>query len=96
MKHPLRGASIFLTCIALAGCAGAMSQREAQGYASTSLRRYCADNGSCSTYRVTQAQRLGAGWMVDFESASTKYGVMVRRNGTTQVTAWKKDAPSLR
>jgi hypothetical protein len=80
----------------LAGCAAPLSQREAQSYAATSLRRYCADTAPCAPYRVTQAQRLGDGWLVDFDSATTKYGVMVHNSGTAQVTAWKKDQPQAR
>jgi hypothetical protein len=96
VKSALPGALFILSVTALAGCVSPMNQREAQGYAATSLRRYCADTTPCAPYRVTQAQRLGDGWMVDFDSATTKYGVMVHNNGNTQVTAWKKEAPLTR
>ena len=69
-----------------------MSQREAQAYAARSIRDYCAETTPCGALRVTRAQRLGEGWMVDFETATATYGVMVRRNGSTSVTAWKKNA----
>jgi len=74
----------------LAACAGPMGQREAQVAAAQSLRSYCAQTSPCTSYRVTRTQRLGDGWLVDFESSGTTYGVMVHRNGNTQVTTWKK------
>lgn len=89
MKRALPGAVIF-SCLLLGACAGAMSQREAQVTAAQSLRSYCAQTLPCTAYRVTRTQRLGDGWLVDFESAGATYGVMVHRNGTTQVTNWKK------
>ncbi|HJR55929.1 MAG TPA: hypothetical protein VJ798_05070 [Rhizomicrobium sp.] len=73
-----------------------MSQREAQGYAANAIRKYCAQTNPCGSLRVVKAQRLGDGWMVDFETATTTYGVMVHNNGNTQVTAWKKDAAQTR
>jgi hypothetical protein len=86
----------LLAFAALAGCASPMSQREAQGYASTSLRKYCAQTSPCAPYRLMRSQKLGAGWMVDFESPTTLYGVMVHNDGNSQVTAWKKDQPQTR
>ncbi len=69
-----------------------MSQREAQGTAATSLRRWCAETtpAPCAPYRIVKAQRLGKGWLIDFESLSTTYGVMVHDNSATEVSAWKK------
>jgi hypothetical protein len=88
--------AIFLSSLVLAGCASPMSQREAQTYAASSIRKYCAEATTCGALRVTRAQRLGDGWMVDFETPDTTYGVMVRNNGSTQVTAWKRDVPQTR
>ena len=68
-----------------------MSQREAQVTALRSLRSHCAESTRCTPYRVTRTQRLGDGWLVDFESATMTYGVMVHRNGNTQVTNWQKN-----
>jgi hypothetical protein len=96
MRLPLKAGAILFICIALAACVGPMSQREAQGYAATSIRRYCAETNPCGTLRVVKAQRLGDGWMVDFETPTTTYGVMVHNDGNTQVTAWKKDAAQTR
>ena len=86
---PLPGA-LLLSCAALTACAGPMTQREAQGYAATSLRRYCTQTAPCGPTRIVQAQRLGTGWLVDFESATFKYGVMVHDTGASQVSVWKK------
>jgi hypothetical protein len=94
MTLPQSAGAILISTLALAGCASPMSQREAQGYAAGSIRKYCAETTPCGALRVVKAQRLGDGWMVDFETPTTTYGVMVHNNGTTQVTAWKKDAPS--
>ena len=88
---PLRGAAL-LSIITLAACAGPMSQREAQVTALYALRGYCADTVPCAPYRVGRTQRLGDGWLVDFESATSTYGVMVHRNGSTEVTNWQKNS----
>ena len=72
-----------------------MGQREAQGYAANSIRRYCAET-PCGALKVVKAQRLGDGWMVDFETPTTTYGVMVHNDGNTQVTAWKKEVAQTR
>ena len=69
-----------------------MTQREAQVTALLSLRDYCANTLPCAPFRVSRTQRLGDGWLVDFESASATYGVMVHRNGSTQVTNWQKNS----
>jgi hypothetical protein len=74
----------------LSACAAPMTQREAQGTAATSLRRYCSETTPCGPTRILQAQRMGKGWLVDFESATAKYGVLVHTNGATQVSTWKK------
>ncbi len=91
MKLPARGLLLF-SLIVLTGCASPMSQREAQGYGALSLRDYCAGTAPCLAYRLVRAQKLGDGWMLDYESGTTRYGVMVHRNGVAQVTAWAKDA----
>ena len=57
-----------------------MTQREAQGTAATSLRRYCSETTPCGPTRILQAQRMG----------KAKYGVLVHTNGATQVSTWKK------
>ena len=89
MRRVLPGAAL-LSCLALGACAGPLSQREAQIAAARSLRSYCAETARCAPYRVTRTQRLGDGWLVDFESATSTYGVMVHRNGSTDVTNWQK------
>ena len=76
----------------LTACAGPMTQREAQVTALLSLRDYCAQTVPCAPYRVGRTQRLGDGWLVDFESADATYGVMVHRNGSTEVTNWQKNS----
>jgi len=86
---PLSGA-LLLSCATLAACAGPMTAREAQGTAATSLRRYCTETAPCGPTRIVQTQRLGPNWLVDFESATARYGVLVHENGATQVSTWKK------
>jgi hypothetical protein len=93
VKHPLR-ALFLLSILALAGCASPMTQREAQGYAQLSLRRYCSETQPCLPSRFVKAQHLGNGWLLDYESERAKYGVMVHTNGATQVSVWAKDAAS--
>ena len=94
MKHPVSGGLLLFSLIVLTGCASPLSQREAQGFGALALRGYCAGATPCHVYRLVRAQHLGDGWMLDYESDITKYGVMVHRNGVTQVTAWAKDADS--
>lgn len=92
MRLALAGA-ILLSAAALAACAGPMTQREAQVTALRSLRSHCAETTlPCAPYRVTRTQRLGDGWLVDFESATMTYGVMVHRNGNVRVTNWQKNS----
>ena len=90
MIRPHSAGAILISGLMLTACAGPMGQREAQIYAAASIRKYCAEKSPCGALKVVKAQRLGEGWMVDFESPDTTYGVMVRNNGGTQVTAWKK------
>jgi hypothetical protein len=94
MTRSFRGALIVAAAFALtgllAGCLSPMNQREAQSYASLSLRKYCADTAPCGTYRLVHAERLKPGWLLDFESDKAKYGVMVHDNGVTQVSVWQK------
>jgi hypothetical protein len=89
VNRVLSGAALF-SCLMLGACLGPMSQREAQTYAARSLRDYCSDTQPCQPWRIVQAQRMGKSWLIDFESATAKYGVLVHDNGTTQVSAWKK------
>ena len=90
MSFPRTAGAILLSGLVLTACAGPMGQREAQVYAAASIRKYCAETSPCGALKVVKAQRLGEGWMVDFEDPNTTYGVMVHSNGGTQVTAWKK------
>ena len=92
MRLPLKAGAILISSLVLAGCASPMGQPEAQRYAASSIRKYCAQMNPCGALRVVRAQRLGDGWMVDFEDPGTTYGVMVHNDGNTQVTAWKKSA----
>ena len=69
-----------------------MSQREAQSYAQLSLRDYCGQTPRCLPARFIKAQHLAGGWLLDYESEKSKYGVMVHTNGATQVSVWAKDA----
>ena len=72
----------------LAGCAGPMSRREAEGYASRRMARYCGT--ACGSYHITGAQRMKDRWLVDFDSARRKLAVLVDNGGNTEVTVWDK------
>lgn len=91
MRLPKRGAFFILAVFTLTGCLAPMTQRQAQGYAALSLRRYCVQTTPCAPARFVKAQRLKPGWLLDYESATAKYGVMVQDGGGTQVTVWAKD-----
>ena len=72
----------------LAGCAGPMSRREAESYASRRMARYCGT--ACGSYHITGAQRMKDRWLVDFDSARRKLAVLVDNGGNTEVTVWDK------
>jgi len=88
MTRPATGGLLFLVFI-LAGCLAPMTQREAQGFAQKSLREYCSGAAPC---HFVKAQKMAPGWLLDYESDAAKYGVMVRKNGGTQVSVWAKSA----
>jgi len=78
-------------CLLLTGCASALTQRQAQGYATASLNRYCASVTPCGPRRIGGAQRLKEGWLVDFDSTAARYAVMVHDNRATEVSVWRKN-----
>jgi hypothetical protein len=92
MKLPIAGGLLF-SILVLAGCAAPMTQREAQGYAQSSLRRYCAPAQPC---HFVKAQHMPTGWLLDYDSAGAVYGVMVRDNGGTDVSVWDKSTTPAR
>lgn len=93
---PLRGCAAgglcLLSVFVLAGCLAPMNQREAQSYAQLSLRRYCTETLPCHPARFVKAQHMATGWLLDYESDTVKYGVMVHENGATEVSVWDKSA----
>jgi hypothetical protein len=95
MIRPHPGAFfILICCTALAGCASALTQRQAQNYAAVSLNRYCVEVSPCGARRISGAQRLKQGWLVDFDSPAARYGVLVHDNAVTEVSVWKKGVPA--
>ena len=92
LRRPLAGGLCLLSVLALAGCLAPMGQREAQSYAQLSLRRYCRETLPCHPARFVHAQHMPTGWLLDYESDTVKYGVMVHENGATQVSVWDKGA----
>jgi hypothetical protein len=90
MNLAVRGGLAGFALLALGGCLAPMSQREAQGYGALSMRNYCAETLPCRSYRLVKAQHLGDGWMLDYESDRAKYGVMVHKNGVSEVSVWNK------
>jgi hypothetical protein len=95
MTRSLQGAVFILASLVLAGCMAPMSQREAQSYAALSLRRYCTGTTPCSDTRFVKAERLKPGWLLDYESGTAKYGVLVRDDGNTEVSVWDKGADTV-
>jgi hypothetical protein len=96
LRRPATGAAFILTLFGLAGCLAPLTQREAQSYAQLSLRRYCSRTLPCHPARFVKAQHLPTGWLLDYESDTVKYGVMVRENGGTQVSVWDKKTGAAR
>ena len=85
-----RGAVLILSTLILAGCAAPMSQREAETRANRSLRSFCA-GASCGPARLVKAQKIKDRWLVDFETATGIYTVVVERGGGTNVNVWDKN-----
>ena len=84
------GAALILSVLVLAGCAGPMSQREAQARAGRSLRDFCAGT-PCGPVHLVKAQKLKDRWLVDFETANGLYTVAVNQGGGTDVSVWDKN-----
>ncbi|MBN9587829.1 MAG: hypothetical protein BGN85_08440 [Alphaproteobacteria bacterium 64-11] len=81
-------AVLIVVLALLAGCAGPMGRREAEGYASRRLARFCGT--ACGSYHITGAQRMQDRWLVDFDSPRHKLSVLVNDGGNTEVTVWDK------
>src|ERR1700722_19655244 len=100
MIRPVRGATFkFLLpalacCLMLAGCAHVLNQRLALTYATARLNRFCTESGPCEPRKLIGAQRLKQGWLIDFDAASARYGVLVHDNRVTEVSVWKKSVPT--
>jgi len=92
VKAACAGGLVLLSAFVLTGCVAPLTQREAQSYAQLSLRRYCSQTMPCHPARFVHAQHMPTGWLLDYESDTVKYGVMVHENGGTQVSVWDKSA----
>jgi hypothetical protein len=90
VKLPFCGGLFLFSLFALAGCLAPMTQRQAQGYAQRALRGYCSAGAPC---RFVKAQHMQTGWLLDYESGTAKYGVLVQDDGGADVTLWSKEAP---
>ncbi|HVZ27483.1 MAG TPA: hypothetical protein VG798_02410 [Rhizomicrobium sp.] len=67
-----------------------MRQREAEQRAGRSLNNFC--RATCGPAKLVKAQRLKNNrWLVDFETQSRLYTVMVDNGGNTQVSVWDKN-----
>jgi len=88
-RYPVLATALaILLPVMLAGCAGPMSRREAEDYASRRMVRFCGQ--VCGTYHIVGAQRLKDRWLVDFDAPRHKLSVLVDDGGNTQVTVWDK------
>jgi hypothetical protein len=68
-----------------------MRQREAEQRANRSLNSFCR-NAACGPARLVKTQRLkNSRWLVDFETPSRLYTVMVDNGGNTEVSVWDKN-----
>lgn len=88
-------AGLFLL-LALCGCAGAMSQREAVQTATASLRKYCRGGAACSNLRVLQTQKIKDRWLIEFDAAAKTFGVAVQPDGNTDISVWDKKTGAAR
>jgi hypothetical protein len=94
MTRPARGAIFLISFAILAGCTPVLTQRQALNYATARLNRFCTESGPCEPRQISGAQRLKQGWLIDFDAASARYGVMVHDNRVTEVSVWKKSVPA--
>jgi hypothetical protein len=85
-----RAAALFLCAVSLTACAGPMGQREAVSRANRSLRNFCSQ-AACGAIRIVKAQKLKNNWLVDYETQTGLYAVMVDNGGNTQVSVWDKN-----
>ena len=67
-----------------------MGQREAVTRANRSLANFCRQT-PCDQPRLRQAQKLKDRWLVDYESQTRLYTVMVDNGGNSQVSLWDKN-----
>ena len=89
--------ALFLTLIALAGCAGPMNQAEAVRVAGRSLTKFCRDRSDCRPVRFAHAQKLKDRWLIEYDSPANVFGVAVEEDGDTDVSVWdKKSGVSVR
>ncbi len=90
MSLRFRGPHLILVAVlaVLAGCAGPMTRREAENYASRRMARFCGT--ACGSYHITGAQRMKDRWLVDFDAPRHKLAVLVDDGGNTEVTVWDK------
>lgn len=83
--------TILLCALAVTSCAAPMRQREAEQRANRSLNNFCRQ-APCGPAKLVKAQRLKNNrWLVDFETQSRLYTVMVDRGGNTEVSVWDKN-----
>jgi len=76
----------------LSGCAAPMNQREAEVWALRGLGHFCREH-PCAQVRLMGAERVGTRWLVDYESAASRYTVAVDDGGNAEVSIWDKNAP---
>lgn len=95
MIPPARGATAIVTLLPVllllalvTGCAGPMSQREAESTATRRISHFCGR--VCGAWHITGAQRMKDRWLVDFDAPRYKLSVLVKDSGATDVTVWNK------
>jgi hypothetical protein len=67
-----------------------MGQREAVTRANRSLASFCRQ-AACDQPKLRKAQKLKDRWLVDYESQTRLYTVMVDNGGNSQVSLWDKN-----
>ncbi len=88
MNFAVRKGGLAIALVALAGCIGPMTTREAQDIAHARLTKYC--NGRCGALTLAHTQQLKNRWLVDFEAPRQKFTVIVENDGNAKVTTWDK------
>lgn len=76
------------TVAAVSGCGGnELTAEKARGLADAAMTQHCVvERAACDSLRFTEASKNDGLWLVEYESKTHLYGVIVDRNGSVEIT----------